>query len=143
MLWGQTHKKKIPKYSHVIKKIINPPQFTFQQSSIYSPLKSPGCANWIQMNAFPFAGGTSTSSCQNVTLSLMFSLLPVTTARRSPPQRPPWTQGNEWRGGDGCWRGVSWGCHGAEVLFARESRPTGPLLALAVSQAPPEHKKSI
>ena len=46
-------------------------------------------------------------------------------------------------GGGGCWRGVSWGCHGAEVLFARESRPTGPLLALAVSQAPPAHKKSI
>lgn len=83
------------------------------------------------------------SSCQNVTLSLMFSLLPVTTPRRSPPQRPPWTQGNEWQGGGGCWRGVSWGCHGAEVLFARESRPTGPLLALAVSQAPPAHKKSI
>lgn len=69
MLRGQTH-KKIPKYPHAIKKIINPPQSTFQQSSIYSPLKSPGCANWIQMKVFTFAGGTR---CQAVKMSLCHS----------------------------------------------------------------------
>ena len=98
MLRGQTH-KKIPKISPRYKENNKSPTIHLSAILHLLPIKISWLCKLDSNEGIYICRRNPMSSCQNVTLSLMFSLLPVTTPRRSPPQRPPWTQGNEWQGG--------------------------------------------
>lgn len=98
MLRGQTHKKN-PQISPRYKENNKSPTIHLSAILHLLPIKISWLCKLDSNEGIYICRRNPMSSCQNVTLSLMFSLLPVTTPRRSPPQRPPWTQGNEWRGG--------------------------------------------